>query len=292
MIYIYINYTMIYFFINNEIYEFGYENIENELSYILEQLIIDKNTKVYLILENKNMDIKRYTSLLKVKHAIYLSDIFLTLKKDILIVCENYSLRIENNDVRELDIKKEDNYDMDGIEYIVIGQESIIYIFNLCIKNKIPNRLKKKLNFNIYIYILCAFMISFSYLFTNIFYNNLDIASQIREEQNKLNELNSKLIEINNNINKNNEKINNIRNTNNFVSDLSKLDMYETIIKLIELSQKGVNYTKINYIDNMLEIEGVSYNYKALEDDIDEYNIEYLLNTENGVKFKLSSKVN
>lgn len=292
MIYIYINYTMIYFFINNEIYEFGYENIENELSYILEQLIIDKNTKVYLILENKNMDIKRYTSLLKVKHAIYLSDIFLTLKKDILIVCENYSLRIENNDVRELDIKKEDNYDMDGIEYIVIGQESIIYIFNLCIKNKIPNRLKKKLNFNIYIYILCAFMISFSYLFTNIFYNNLDIASQIREEQNKLNELNSKLIEINNNINKNNEKINNIRNTNNFVSDLSKLDMYETIIKLIELSQKGVNYTKISYIDNMLEIEGVSYNYKALEDDIDEYNIEYLLNTENGVKFKLSSKVN
>lgn len=292
MIYIYINYTMIYFFINNEIYEFGYENIENELSYILEQLIIDKNTKVYLILENKNMDIKRYTSLLKVKHAIYLSDIFLTLKKDILIVCENYSLRIENNDVRELDIKKEDNYDMDGIEYIVIGQESIIYIFNLCIKNKIPNRLKKKLNFNIYIYILCAFMISFSYLFTNIFYNNLDIASQIREEQNKLNELNSKLIEINNNINKNNEKINNIRNTNNFVSDLSKLDMYETIIKLIELSQKGVNYTKISYIDNMLEIEGVSYNYKALEDDIDEYNIEYLLNTEKGVKFKLSSKVN
>lgn len=292
MIYIYINYTMIYFFINNEIYEFGYENIENELSYILEQLIIDKNTKVYLILENKNMDIKRYTSLLKVKHAIYLSDIFLTLKKDILIVCENYSLRIENNDVKELDIKKEDNYDMDGIEYIVIGQESIIYIFNLCIKNRIPNRLKKKLNFNIYIYILCAFMISFSYLFTNIFYNNLDIASQIREEQNKLNELNSKLIEINNNINKNNEKINNIRNTNNFVSDLSKLDMYETIIKLIELSQKGVNYTKISYIDNMLEIEGVSYNYKALEDDIDEYNIEYLLNTENGVKFKLSSKVN
>lgn len=292
MIYIYINYTMIYFFINNEIYEFGYENIENELSYILEQLIIDKNTKVYLILENKNMDIKRYTSLLKVKHAIYLSDIFLTLKKDILIVCENYSLRIENNDVRELDIKKEDNYDMDGIEYIVIGQESIIYIFNLCIKNRIPNRLKKKLNFNIYIYILCAFMISFSYLFTNIFYNNLDIASQIREEQNKLNELNSKLIEINNNINKNNEKINNIRNTNNFVSDLSKLDMYETIIKLIELSQKGVNYTKISYIDNMLEIEGVSYNYKALEDDIDEYNIEYLLNTEKGVKFKLSSKVN
>lgn|GEM_PF-3049754 len=292
MIYIYINYTMIYFFINNEIYEFGYENIENELSYILEQLIIDKNTKVYLILENKNMDIKRYTSLLKVKHAIYLSDIFLTLKKDILIVCENYSLRIENNDVRELDIKKEDNYDMDGIEYIVIGQESIIYIFNLCIKNKIPNRLKKKLNFNIYIYILCAFMISFSYLFTNIFYNNLDIASQIREEQNKLNELNSKLIEINNNINKNNEKINNIRNTNNFVSDLSKLDMYETIIKLIELSQKGVNYTKISYIDNTFEIEGVSYNYKALEDDIDEYNIEYLLNTEKGVKFKLSSKVN
>lgn len=292
MIYIYINYTMIYFFINNEIYEFGYENIENELSYILEQLIIDKNTKVYLILENKNMDIKRYTSLLKVKHAIYLSDIFLTLKKDILIVCENYSLRIENNDVKELDIKKEDNYDMDGIEYIVIGQESIIYIFNLCIKNRIPNRLKKKLNFNIYIYILCAFMISFSYLFTNIFYNNLDIASQIREEQNKLNELNSKLIEINNNINKNNEKINNIRNTNNFVSDLSKLDMYETIIKLIELSQKGVNYTKISYIDNMLEIEGVSYNYKALEDDIDEYNIEYLLNTEKGVKFKLSSKVN
>lgn len=292
MIYIYINYTMIYFFINNEIYEFGYENIENELSYILEQLIIDKNTKVYLILENKNMDIKRYTSLLKVKHAIYLSDIFLTLKKDILIVCENYSLRIENNDVRELDIKKEDNYDMDCIEYIVIGQESIIYIFNLCIKNRIPNRLKKKLNFNIYIYILCAFMISFSYLFTNIFYNNLDIASQIREEQNKLNELNSKLIEINNNINKNNEKINNIRNTNNFVSDLSKLDMYETIIKLIELSQKGVNYTKISYIDNMLEIEGVSYNYKALEDDIDEYNIEYLLNTEKGVKFKLSSKVN
>jgi len=283
---------MIYFFINNEIYEFGYENIENELSYILEQLIIDKNTKVYLILENKNMDIKRYTSLLKVKHAIYLSDIFLTLKKDILIVCENYSLRIENNDVRELDIKKEDNYDMDGIEYIVIGQESIIYIFNLCIKNKIPNRLKKKLNFNIYIYILCAFMISFSYLFTNIFYNNLDIASQIREEQNKLNELNSKLIEINNNINKNNEKINNIRNTNNFVSDLSKLDMYETIIKLIELSQKGVNYTKISYIDNTFEIEGVSYNYKALEDDIDEYNIEYLLNTEKGVKFKLSSKVN
>ena len=292
MIYIYINYTMIYFFINNEIYEFGYENIENELSYILEQLIIDKNTKVYLILENKNMDIKRYTSLLKVKHAIYLSDIFLTLKKDILIVCENYSLRIENNDVKELDIKKEDNYDMDGIEYIVIGQESIIYIFNLCIKNRIPNRLKKKLNFNIYIYILCTFMISFSYLFTNIFYNNLDIASQIREEQNKLNELNSKLIEINNNINKNNEKINNIRNTNNFVSDLSKLDMYETIIKLIELSQKGVNYTKISYIDNMLEIEGVSYNYKALEDDIDEYNIEYLLNTEKGVKFKLSSKVN
>ena len=292
MIYIYINYTMIYFFINNEIYEFGYENIENELSYILEQLIIDKNTKVYLILENKNMDIKRYTSLLKVKHAIYLSDIFLTLKKDILIVCENYSLRIENNDVKELDIKKEDNYDMDGIEYIVIGQESIIYIFNLCIKNRIPNRLKKKLNFNIYIYMLCAFMISFSYLFTNIFYNNLDIASQIREEQNKLNELNSKLIEINNNINKNNEKINNIRNTNNFVSDLSKLDTYETIIKLIELSQKGVNYTKISYIDNMLEIEGVSYNYKALEDDIDEYNIEYLLNTEKGVKFKLSSKVN
>lgn len=292
MIYIYINYTMIYFFINNEIYEFGYENIENELSYILEQLIIDKNTKVYLILENKNMDIKRYTSLLKVKHAIYLSDIFLTLKKDILIVCENYSLRIENNDVKELDIKKEDNYDMDGIEYIVIDQESIIYIFNLCIKNRIPNRLKKKLNFNIYIYILCAFMISFSYLFTNIFYNNLDIASQIREEQNKLNELNSKLIEINNNINKNNEKINNIRNTNNFVSDLSKLDTYETIIKLIELSQKGVNYTKISYIDNMLEIEGVSYNYKALEDDIDEYNIEYLLNTEKGVKFKLSSKVN
>lgn len=292
MIYIYINYTMIYFFINNEIYEFGYENIENELSYILEQLIIDKNTKVYLILENKNMDIKRYTSLLKVKHAIYLSDIFLTLKKDILIVCENYSLRIENNDIKELDIKKEDNYDMDGIEYIVIGQESIIYIFNLCIKNKIPNRLKKKLNFNIYIYILCAFMISFSYLFTNIFYNNLDIASQIREEQNKLNDLNSKLIEINNNINKNNEKINNIRNTNNFVSDLSKLDMYETIIKLIELSQKGVNYTKISYIDNMFEIEGVSYNYKALEDDIDEYNIEYLLNTEKGVKFKLSSKVN
>ena len=292
MIYIYINYTMIYFFINNEIYEFGYENIENELSYILEQLIIDKNTKVYLILENKNMDIKRYTSLLKVKHAIYLSDIFLTLKKDILIVCENYSLRIENNDVRELDIKKEDNYDMDGIEYIVIGQESIIYIFNLCIKNRIPNRLKKQLNFNIYIYILCAFMISFSYLFTNIFYNNLDIASQIREEQNKLNELNSKLIEINNNINKNNEKINNIRNTNNFVSDLSKLDMYETIIKLIEISQKGVNYTKISCIDNMLEIEGVSYNYKALEDDIDEYNIEYLLNTEKGVKFKLSSKVN
>ena len=292
MIYIYINYTMIYFFINNEIYEFGYENIENELSYILEQLIIDKNTKVYLILENKNMDIKRYTRLLKVKHAIYLSDIFLTLKKDILIVCENYSLRIENNDVKELDIKKEDNYDMDGIEYIVIGQESIIYIFNLCIKNRIPNRLKKKLNFNIYIYMLCAFMISFSYLFTNIFYNNLDIASQIREEQNKLNELNSKLIEINNNINKNNEKINNIRNTNNFVSDLSKLDTYETIIKLIELSQKGVNYTKISYIDNMLEIEGVSYNYKALEDDIDEYNIEYLLNTEKGVKFKLSSKVN
>lgn len=292
MIYIYINYTMIYFFINNEIYEFGYENIENELSYILEQLIIDKNTKVYLILENKNMDIKRYTSLLKVKHAIYLSDIFLTLKKDILIVCENYSLRIENNDIKELDIKKEDNYDMDGIEYIVIGQESIIYIFNLCIKNKIPNRLKKKLNFNIYIYILCVFMLSFSYLFTNIFYNNLDIISQIREEQNKLNDLNSKLIEINNNINKNNEKINNIRNTNNFVSDLSKLDMYETIIKLIELSQKGVNYTKISYIDNMFEIEGVSYNYKALEDDIDEYNIEYLLNTEKGVKFKLSSKVN
>ena len=135
-------------------------------------------------------------------------------------------------------------------------------------------------------------MISFRYIYKNIFYNNLDIVSQIREEQNKLNDLNSKLIEINNNINKNNEKINNIRNTNNFVSDLSKLDMYETIIKLIELSQKGVNYTKISYIDNMFEIEGVSYNYKALEDDIDEYNIEYLLNTEKGVKFKLSSKVN
>ena len=292
MIYIYINDSMIYFFMNNEIYEFGYENIENDISYILEQLMIDINTKIYLILENKNMDIKKYIKLLKVKHFIYLQDIFLTLKKDILIICENYSIKIENDDVKELDIKKEDNYDMDGIEYITIGQESIVYIFNLCIKNKIPNRLNKKINVNIYIYIICAFILLFTYLFTNIFYNSSNIISNIREEQNKLNELNSKFIEINNMINKNNEKNNNLKNTNNFISGIMKIDIYETIIRLIELSKKGVNYTKISYIDNILEIEGVAYDYKSLEEDIDMYNIVYLLNTEKGIKFKLNSKVN
>ena len=292
MIYIYINDSMIYFFMNNEIYEFGYENIENDISYILEQLMIDINTKIYLILENKNMDIKKYIKLLKVKHFIYLQDIFLTLKKDILIICENYSIKIENDDVKELDIKKEANYDMDGIEYITIGQESIVYIFNLCIKNKIPNRLNKKINVNIYIYIICAFILLFTYLFTNIFYNSSNIISNIREEQNKLNELNSKFIEINNMINKNNEKNNNLKNTNNFISGIMKIDIYETIIRLIELSKKGVNYTKISYIDNILEIEGVAYDYKSLEEDIDMYNIVYLLNTEKGIKFKLNSKVN
>ncbi|WP_068267496.1 hypothetical protein [Caviibacter abscessus] len=296
MIYVYIKINEIFFDVDGDIYFFNYSDINNDINNIVDQLVIQENEKVFMILDSDKQDAKIYIAALKqcklaTKKLIYLYDIFLSLKKDILIVGDKLSIKIENSKIEELDIKKSDSFDFDGFEHIYINHDSIGYIFELCKNSKIKNRLSLNINFSNISLIFCIFILFICYLISSYLYEIKNIENGVINTNNKINEIDIKINEVNKNVISKEDEISRLPNTDKFMEELGRKNIYILLDKLLNLSKNNVNYSNIKYVNDEIIIEGIADNYSDIEAEFYNAKIEYLLNTEYGIKFKIRVKV-
>lgn len=296
MIYVYIKRNEIFFYIDEEVYSFTYDDINNDIPDIIDQLVFQENEKVFMILDDDKQDAKIYILALKkfkliTKKLIYVQDIFVSLNKDILIIGDEISLKIENGKFEKIDIKKEDNFDLDGIEHIYINNETVSYIFELCKSRNIKNRLSLNYNIKYAPLVFCVITLIISYFLSSYLYNSKDIEHIISSKNNEINKIDIKIREIEKNIGTKEEEYNRLPDIEKFRSELGNKNIYNTLNKLINLVENSVNYSSIKFINNELIIEGICENYDVIETEFQPFKIEYLLNMEYGVKFKIAVKV-
>lgn len=282
---VFVKRDILYFKIKDNILSFKYNDFELDFEEILEKIEYNKKFYFIIVFDFEIEDKEKYLIVLrsykiKLKKYILYLDYIKSLKKDIVAIGDNYSIKIENNLVEKIDLKKEDNFDMEGIEYIYINEDSLKNIFNDICKY----RSKSTINYKLFINIIAIFIFVIS-----IFLRNLDISSKFEKE----------ILQYNKELEKINEDIKNIEHkTDSIINEINDLKIednfeyerknyYEIIEKLIFVSDK-ILYKKIIFSNENLIIEGICDKLNYLEEiisgEIDILDIKYL---NNKVEFKI-----
>ena len=296
----------IYIFNEKEENVYGFENLELELSDILDGLELDKNYKIYIFLDlyyfNEykrkfilNEEIKNIVEdiLKNFKFCIYLMnyvDILIEKNygKSIMIIEEDrsYDFLFQKNkyEFQIIDFKREDcEKDQIYDDYVIYLSENEIFD---CIKEyKNLSKLKKiyiKSLFNEKYLIYFAIIFSLlTYYFSSYFFN----VNEIILKKGMLNE------DISSIENKLEDKKSEVKSIG--VIDIYKKPIYLDIDFYINMTKYGIKYTDISYKDKKWYLKGVAENLKIL----DNFNIEIkkmnknieilsLTDNEDGIKFE------
>ena len=296
----------IYIFNEKEENVYGFENLELELSDILDGLELDKNYKIYIFLDlyyfNEykrkfilNEEIKNIVEdiLKNFKFCIYLMnyvDILIEKNygKSIMIIEEDrsYDFLFQKNkyEFQIIDFKREDcEKDQIYDDYVIYLSENEIFD---CIKEyKNLSKLKKiyiKSLFNEKYLIYFAIIFSLlTYYFSSYFFNVNEIIL-------KKGMLNEDIISIENKLEDKKSEVKSIG-----VIDIYKKPIYLDIDFYINMTKYGIKYTDISYKDKKWYLKGVAENLKIL----DNFNIEIkkmnknieilsLTDNEDGIKFE------
>ena len=296
----------IYIFNEKEENVYGFENLELELSDILDGLELDKNYKIYIFLDlyyfNEykrkfilNEEIKNIVEdiLKNFKFCIYLMnyvDILIEKNygKSIMIIEEDrsYDFLFQKNkyEFQIIDFKREDcEKDQIYDDYVIYLSENEIFD---CIKEyRNLSKLKKiyiKSLFNEKYLIYFAIIFSLlTYYFSSYFFN----VNEIILKKGMLNE------DISSIENKLEDKKSEVKSVG--VIDIYKKPIYLDIDFYINMTKYGIKYTDISYKDKKWYLKGVAENLKIL----DNFNIEIkkmnknieilsLTDNEDGIKFE------
>lgn len=296
----------IYIFNEKEENVYGFENLELELSDILDGLELDKNYKIYIFLDlyyfNEykrkfilNEEIKNIVEdiLKNFKFCIYLMnyvDILIEKNygKSIMIIEEDrsYDFLFQKNkyEFQIIDFKREDcEKDQIYDDYVIYLSENEIFD---CIKEyRNLSKLKKiyiKSLFNEKYLIYFAIIFSLlTYYFSSYFFNVNEIIL-------KKGMLNEDIISIENKLEDKKSEVKSIG-----VIDIYKKPIYLDIDFYINMTKYGIKYTDISYKDKKWYLKGVAENLKILDNFNIEIkklnkNIEILSLTDNeyGIKFE------
>lgn len=296
----------IYIFNEKEENVYGFENLELELSDILDGLELDKNYKIYIFLDlyyfNEykrkfilNEEIKNIVEdiLKNFKFCIYLMnyvDILIEKNygKSIMIIEEDrsYDFLFQKNkyEFQIIDFKREDcEKDQIYDDYVIYLSENEIFD---CIKEyRNLSKLKKiyiKSLFNEKYLIYFAIIFSLlTYYFSSYFFNVNEIIL-------KKGMLNEDIISIENKLEDKKSEVKSIG-----VIDIYKKPIYLDIDFYINMTKYGIKYTDISYKDKKWYLKGVAENLKIL----DNFNVEIkklnknieilsLTDNEDGIKFE------
>ena len=296
----------IYIFNEKEENVYGFENLELELSDILDGLELDKNYKIYIFLDlyyfNEykrkfilNEEIKNIVEdiLKNFKFCIYLMnyvDILIEKNygKSIMIIEEDrsYDFLFQKNkyEFQIIDFKREDcEKDQIYDDYVIYLSENEIFD---CIKEyRNLSKLKKiyiKSLFNEKYLIYFAIIFSLlTYYFSSYFFNVNEIIL-------KKGMLNEDIISIENKLEDKKSEVKSIG-----VIDIYKKPIYLDIDFYINMTKYGIKYTDISYKDKKWYLKGVAENFKIL----DNFNVEIkklnknieilsLTDNEDGIKFE------
>ena len=296
----------IYIFNEKEENVYSFENLELELSDILDGLELDKNYKIYIFLDlyyfNEykrkfilNEEIKNIVEdiLKNFKFCIYLMnyvDILIEKNygKSIMIIEEDrsYDFLFQKNkyEFQIIDFKREDcEKDQIYDDYVIYLSENKIFD---CIKEyRNLSKLKKiyiKSLFNEKYLIYFAIIFSLlTYYFSSYFFNFNEIIL-------KKGMLNEDIISIENKLEDKKSEVKSIG-----VIDIYKKPIYLDIDFYINMTKYGIKYTDISYKDKKWYLKGVAENLKILDNFNIEIkklnkNIEILSLTDNeyGIKFE------
>lgn len=296
----------IYIFNEKEENVYSFENLELELSDILDGLELDKNYKIYIFLDlyyfNEykrkfilNEEIKNIVEdiLKNFKFCIYLMnyvDILIEKNygKSIMIIEEDrsYDFLFQKNkyEFQIIDFKREDcEKDQIYDDYVIYLSENEIFD---CIKEyRNLSKLKKiyiKSLFNEKYLIYFAIIFSLlTYYFSSYFFN----VNEIILKKGMLNE------DISSIENKLEDKKSEVKSVG--VIDIYKKPIYLDIDFYINMTKYGIKYTDISYKDKKWYLKGVAENLKILDNFNVEIkklnkNIEILSLTDNeyGIKFE------
>lgn len=296
----------IYIFNEKEENVYGFENLELELSDILDGLELDKNYKIYIFLDlyyfNEykrkfilNEEIKNIVEdiLKNFKFYIYLMnyvDILIEKNygKSIMIIEEDrsYDFLFQKNkyEFQIIDFKREDcEKDQIYDDYVIYLSENEIFD---CIKEyRNLSKLKKiyiKSLFNEKYLIYFAIIFSLlTYYFSSYFFNVNEIIL-------KKGMLNEDIISIENKLEDKKSEVKSVG-----LIDIYKKPIYLDIDFYINMTKYGIKYTDISYKDKKWYLKGVAENLKIL----DNFNVEIkklnknieilsLTDNEDGIKFE------
>ena len=296
----------IYIFNEKEENVYSFENLELELSDILDGLELDKNYKIYIFLDlyyfNEykrkfilNEEIKNIVEdiLKNFKFCIYLMnyvDILIEKNygKSIMIIEEDrsYDFLFQKNkyEFQIIDFKREDcEKDQIYDDYVIYLSENEIFD---CIKEyRNLSKLKKiyiKSLFNEKYLIYFAIIFSLlTYYFSSYFFNVNEIIL-------KKGMLNEDIISIENKLEDKKSEVKSVG-----VIDIYKKPIYLDIDFYINMTKYGIKYTDISYKDKKWYLKGVAENLKIL----DNFNVEIkklnknieilsLTDNEDGIKFE------
>lgn len=296
----------IYIFNEKEENVYSFENLELELSDILDGLELDKNYKIYIFLDlyyfNEykrkfilNEEIKNIVEdiLKNFKFCIYLMnyvDILIEKNygKSIMIIEEDrsYDFLFQKNkyEFQIIDFKREDcEKDQIYDDYVIYLSENKIFD---CIKEyRNLSKLKK-------IYIKSLFnekyLIYFAIIFSLLTYYLSSYFFNVNEIILKKGILNEDISSIENKLEDKKSEVKSIG-----VIDIYKKPIYLDIDFYINMTKYGIKYTDISYKDKKWYLKGVAENLKILDNFNIEIkklnkNIEILSLTDNeyGIKFE------
>ena len=305
---------IILFITKNNIYIFkdteesisSFENLELELSDVLDGIELDKNDKIYIFLDlyyfNQykrkfilNEEIKKIVEdiLKKFKFSIYLIsyvDILIEKNygKNIMVIEDDrsYDFLFQNNkyDFKIINFKREDcEKDQIFDDYIIYLSENEIFD---CIKEyKNFNKLKKikiKSIFNEKYLIYFAIIFSLlTYYFTAYFFNVNGFILKIGRLNEDINFIKSEL----------EDKKEEVKSVG--VIEILKKPIYLDIDFYINMTKYGIKYTDISYKEKKWYLKGVAENLKILDNfnaKIEKLNknikILSLTDNEDGIKFE------
>lgn len=297
MIKVYVNKYEIYFKIEDKISYYKFEELEKELENILEDLMIENKSKIFLIIDFEAEDIEFYQNIfsfykLNIKYAIYFKDVIKKTNKEIIYIGEESSLKIKGNTEEVLNIKKRDNFDFEGIEFILIDENSIDDVFELVEKYKVKNILDKNNFETVILLAILSITILISYTFLSYIYNVDNIDKEIKKLDFEIISIKQKINDINIQIENIDKEIEKNDNNDNILNVLSKKEEYKVIEHLINLNNKGFQFKNIEYDNQNLLIEGVLEDFYEIEKNLNEFKLEYLLSYEDKISYKILEKFN
>ena len=305
---------IILFITKNNIYIFkdteesisSFENIELELSDVLDGIELDKNDKIYIFLDlyyfNQykrkfilNEEIKNIVEdiLKKFKFSIYLIsyvDILIEKNygKNIMVIEDDrsYDFLFQNNkyDFKIINFKREDcEKDQIFDDYIIYLSENEIFD---CIKEyKNFNKLKKikiKSIFNE------KYLIYFAIIFSLLTYDLTAYFFNVNGFMLKIGRLNEDINSIKSELEDKKEEVKSIG-----VIEILKKPIYLDIDFYINMTKYGIKYTDISYKEKKWYLKGVAENLKILDNfnaEIEKLNknikILSLTDNEDGIKFE------